>query len=102
MDRGGTVLSVGHRGTVAAPLTTGALAMVAPGPTAGPTLAFLQLLLGSANPAFSRHPLLGVLDPANELIAGERRDVSPSLESSGIRDERLAQVCGKVVDYPAR
>jgi hypothetical protein len=44
--------------------------MIAPWPAAGPTLAFLQLLLGPAN-AVSGHILLGILDPAAELVAGQ-------------------------------
>jgi len=51
-------------------LSAGALAVLAPWPAAGPTLAFLQLLLGPANAAFSGHLLLGILDPADELVAG--------------------------------
>src|SRR5207245_721179 len=39
-------------------LDAGALAVPAPWPAAGPTLAFLQLLLGPANAAFSGHLLL--------------------------------------------
>jgi hypothetical protein len=42
------------------PLPAGTLAMLAPWPAAGPTLAFLQLLLGPANAAFSGHMLLGI------------------------------------------
>jgi len=45
-------------------------AVVAPRPAAGPTLALLELLLGSANAAFSGRRLLGILDPADELVAG--------------------------------
>jgi len=41
-------------------LSAGALAVLAPWPTAGPTLAFLQFLLGPANAAFSGHLLLGI------------------------------------------
>jgi len=82
--------------------SAGPLAMPAPRPAAGPTLAFLQLLLGAANAAFSGHLLLGVLDPADELVAGQRRDVLPSIECRGVGHQRLAQVCGKPVHYPAR
>jgi hypothetical protein len=54
--------------------------VLAPWPAAGPTLAFLQLLLGPADAAFSGHLLLGILDPADELVPGQRRDVLPSIE----------------------
>jgi hypothetical protein len=82
------------------PLSAGALAVPAPLPAAGPTLAFLQFLLGPANAAFSGHLLLGILDPADELVAGQRRDVLPSIECRGVGDERLEQVRGKLVHHP--
>jgi hypothetical protein len=63
-------------------------------------LAFLQLLLSSTNATFSGPPLLGILDPADELIAGERRDIPPGVERRGVRDQRLAQVFGKFVYDP--
>jgi hypothetical protein len=44
--------------------------MPAPWPAAGPTLAFLQLLLGPANAAFSGRLLFGILDPADEIRFG--------------------------------
>src|SRR5947208_6880785 len=80
-------------------LSTGALAVPAPRPAAGPTLAFLQLLLGPANAAFSGHFLLGILNPADELVSGQRRDVLPSIECRRVGDQRLAQVCGKLVHH---
>jgi hypothetical protein len=83
------------------PLSAGALAVPAPRPAAGPTPAFLQFLLGPANAPFSGHLLLGILDPADELVAGERSDVLPSIESRGVGDQRLEQVRGKLVNHPA-
>ena len=67
-------------------LRAGAFAVAAPRPAAGPTLAFLQLLLGSANAAFSSHLLLGIHDPADELVAGQGRDVLPGIECRGVGD----------------
>jgi hypothetical protein len=64
-------------------------------------LAFLQFLLGPADAAFSGHPLLGILDPADELVPGQRRDVLPGIECRRVGDQRLAQVCGKLVHYTA-
>src|SRR6266702_6755928 len=58
-------------------LFAGALAVPAPWPAARPPLAFLQLLLGPAYPAFSGHLLLGILNPADELVSSQRRDVLP-------------------------
>src|SRR5205814_9874484 len=82
------------------PLSAGALAVVAPWPAAGPTLAFLQLLLRPANPAFSGHFPLGILDPADELVAGQRRDVLPGIECRGVGGQRLAQISWKPVHHP--
>jgi hypothetical protein len=80
-------------------LLAGAFAVVAPRPAAGPTLAFLKLLLGPANAAFSGHLLLGILDPADELVAGQRRDVLPGSERYRVGDQRFAQVFRKVVNH---
>src|SRR3984893_16807471 len=82
-------------------LSAGALAMLAAWPAAGPTLAFLKLLLGSPNAAFSGHLLLGILDPADELVAGQRRDVLPGSERRKVGDQRFAQVFRKFVHHPA-
>jgi hypothetical protein len=81
-------------------LSAGALAVLAPWPTAGPTLAFLQLLLGPANAAFSGHLLPSIIDPADELVAGQRRDVLPGVECRGVGDQSLAQVSWKLVYHP--
>jgi hypothetical protein len=59
-------------------------------PTARPTLPFLQFLLSPANAAFSGHLLLGILDPADELVAGQRCDVLPSIEGRGVDKQCLA------------
>jgi hypothetical protein len=53
-------------------LPAGALAVLAPRPAAGPALAFLQFLPGPADATLSGDLLLGILDPADELIAGQR------------------------------
>src|SRR5438094_1209084 len=84
------------------PLPAGAVAVLAPGPAAGPALAFLQLLLGPPNAALSRGLLLGILDPADELVAGQGRDVLPRVECRGVGDQRLPQVRGQFVNHPAR
>ena len=69
-------------------------------PAAGPTLAFFQLLLGPANAAFSGLFLLGILDPADELVAGQRRDVLPGVECDRVGDQRHTQVSWKLVHDP--
>ena len=81
-------------------LFAGALAVLAPWPAAGPTLAFLQLLLSPANAAFSGHRLFGILDPANELVAAQRRDVLPGIERRRVADQSFAQVFRESVDHP--
>jgi hypothetical protein len=48
----------------------GAVAVLAPRPAAGPALAFLQFLLGPPNASLTGGLLLGILDPADELVAG--------------------------------
>jgi hypothetical protein len=63
-------------------------------------LTFFELLLGSANTTFTSHLLLGVLHPADELVASERRDVAPSVKGVRIGDQRSAQIYRKLVDYP--
>ena len=65
----------------------------------GPTLTFLQLLLRPADTAFSGHLLLGILDPADELVTRQRRDVVPGRECRGVGDQRLAQVSWKPVHH---
>ena len=98
-----TALGAGHeagRGQAAAVAlgAAGALAVLAAGPAAGPALAFFQLLPGAANAALAGLLLLGVLDPADELVAGEGRDVLPGIEDRGVGDQRLPQVGGQLVD----
>ena len=88
-------------GSCAAPLSAGALAVLAPRPAAGPALAFLQLLLGAPNAALSGGLLLGILDPADELVAGQGRDVLPGIKCRRVGDQRLTQVRGKLMHHPA-
>jgi hypothetical protein len=76
--------------------------VAAPRPAARPTLALLQLLLGSTDAAFSSHLLLCILDPADELIASQRSDVHPGIQRPRVGDQRVAQVCREFVDDPTR
>src|SRR2546429_9685689 len=82
------------------PLAAVAVGVPTPWPAAGPALAFLQLLLCPPNAALSGGLLLGILDPADELVAGQGRDVLPGIERRGIGDQRLAQVSWKLVHHP--
>ena len=81
-------------------LPAGPVAVAASRPATGPALAILQLLLGPANAAFSGHVPLGVLHPADELVARQGRDVLPGLECRGVGDQRLAQIRGQLVHHP--
>src|SRR5262249_22107628 len=83
------------------PLAAGAVAVVAPRPAARPALAFLELLLGPSNTALPRGLLLRILDPADELVACQGRDVLPGLERCGVGDQRLTQVRGQFMRHPA-
>src|SRR5829696_4326940 len=65
---------------VRGPLLACAVAVLASRPAAGPALAFLQLLPGPPNTALPGGLLLGILDPADELVAGQWRDVVPGVE----------------------
>jgi len=78
-----------------------AVAVLAPRPTAGPALAFLQLFLRSPNAPRSGGLLLGILDPADELVSGQGRDVVPGLERRRVGQQRLTEVRGKLMHYPA-
>lgn len=75
--------------------------MPAPGPAAGTPLAFFQLLLGPADAPLSGRRLLGVLDPTDELVARQRRDVIPRSQSRGVGDQRVTQVGGQPMHHPA-
>ena len=100
--------AVRPRGPVRHPLNTNGLSlptvaftMPTAWPTTGPPLAFLQLLLSPANTAFSGLLLLCVLDPTDELVAGQRSDVLPGHEGCLVEEQGLAQVSGQVVHNPA-
>src|ERR1700681_3338370 len=81
-------------------LPAGAVAVLAPGPAAGAALAFLQLLLRPPNAALPGPVLLGILDPADELVAGQGRDVFPGIECRAVGDQRLTQVRGQLMHHP--
>jgi len=91
--------------TVTSPLTlpqlssvAGSLAMLASWPTARPAQAFPELFLRPPNTSFARHGLFGIVDPADELVTCQWRDVVPGIECGRVGDQCLAQVFGKVVN----
>jgi hypothetical protein len=75
--------------------------VLAPRPTAGSTLTFFQLFLRPPDAALPGHLLLGILDPTNELVSRQGRDVLPGSERGVVGDQRLAQVCGQLVHRAA-
>src|SRR5579875_510928 len=54
-----------------------ALAVLAARPTAGSALAFLKLFTGAGDASLARALLLGILHPADELVARKGGDVNP-------------------------
>lgn len=74
--------------------------MLAPGPATWSALAFLQLFPCPANPSFSSLLLFGVLDPTDELVARQGRDVLPDIECCAAGLQRIAQVCRELVHNP--
>jgi hypothetical protein len=67
-------------------------------PAARAAHAFLELFAGAADAALAGGLLLGVFDPADELVAGQRGDVKPRGERVVAAAEALAQVGGELVD----
>jgi len=84
-------------GTARRLLTAGALPMLASGPAAGSTLAFFELFFGPTDATFPGRPLLRILHPADEFVAGQGCDVVPGIKSDGVGDQRCAQVPRKLV-----
>ena len=81
-------------------LSAGAFAVPAPRPAARPTLAFLEFLPGAANTAFSGLLLLGILDPADELVAGQRRDVLQASRAVGLAISAVRRSAGSLCTTP--
>jgi hypothetical protein len=73
--------------------------MVASRPAAGSAHAFFELFLGTTNAALARLLLLGILDPADELVASAGRDVQPRRQSSLVGKQCLPQVRGQLVHH---
>src|SRR5690349_7129020 len=67
------------------------------GPAAWPAHAVFELLLGPADATVPRLLLLRILDPTDELVAGERSDVLPRVERRGIGNQCAPQVTRELV-----
>jgi hypothetical protein len=64
--------------------------VITTGPTTRATLTLFQLFLRTANSSLARNFLLGIVNPANELIASQWRNVDPGFECGRVRDERTS------------
>jgi len=91
-----------HDGAVECYLLAVALAVLAPRPAARASHAVLELLLGPPNASLSSHRLLGILDPADELVTSQWRDVLPRIQRGRIREQRIAQIAGQDVHRTTR
>src|SRR5690606_7555309 len=67
-------------------------AMNAATPATGAPLAFVQLLDSPADSLRPGRCLLGILNPANELIAGDRRQAFPEINSALARGQGAGQI----------
>ena len=76
--------------------------MGAAGPATGPPHALLELFLGPADSTVPGYLLLGILDPADELVASERGDIPPCRKRQGALDQRPTKIGRKIVDDPRR
>ena len=73
--------------------------MLAPWPAAGTAKALLELLAGPPDTALARGLLLGILDPADELVARQGGDVLPGIErrvSRGESHHMLPRRCHRI------
>lgn len=64
-------------------------------------MSLFQFLLGPANTALSGLGLLGILDPADEFVARQGRDVVPRREGCGVGNQGRSQVGRQLVHHPA-
>jgi len=69
--------------------------MLAARPTARPSLTLFEFLSGPSHATLSRRRLLRILDPADELVTGEWRDVVPRFERNPTRRKLRLKVLGK-------
>lgn len=75
-----------------------ALTVGTAGPAAGPAHAVIKFLDGAANPALAGLLLLGAVDPADEFVARQHRDVEPGRLGGLVVCERCSKVVGQFVD----
>src|SRR5262245_33232967 len=71
-------------------------------PTTGSTLSVFEARTAPFDPVSSCFCFFGRLDPADPLIARERRNVLPCLQRFCVGGQCLFQVRGQVMDQTAR
>lgn len=79
----------------------GALAVGAAGPAAGAAFAGGEVFPGAGDATLSGCLSLGIFNPADPFVAGQRGDVFPLHQHGAVRLEGLAKVVGQWVDYAA-
>src|SRR6478735_5034455 len=67
-------------------------------PATRPALALRQVFAAPADALAARLRLLRGFDPADPLVAGQRRNVVPGRQRFGLKLQRLLQVIGKRMD----
>jgi len=76
--------------------------MDAADPATGSLLPLQQFFAGSSDAALARRRLFGVIDPADELVATDRRQAFPQRKDVGIRSQRCLHVVRRFVDNAVR
>jgi hypothetical protein len=71
-------------------------------PAAGPALARRQILATPVDALAAGLRLLRGFDPADPLVARERRDIEPGRHRFGLRFQCRSQIGGEIVDDTAR
>ena len=83
-------------------LPTVAFPVRASRPTARSAFPFLKLLLSPSDAPLAGRGLLRIFDPADELVASQRRDVLPSRQRRHVSHQRGTQIGRKLMDHATR
>jgi hypothetical protein len=70
-------------------------------PTTRTALTVFELFLRAPDSSLSRDVLLRIVHPADELIAGQGRDVLPRIQCRSVDQQRTSQVGRKFVYHAA-
>jgi hypothetical protein len=76
--------------------------MLAPGPAAGPAFAVEEITLYALDLAGPRLLFLGHFDPANPLVAGERREIDPCRQGLCVGQQKSRQIFRDFMDNATR